>query len=119
VDFHGVHDWNLEIPNFVPAYDPSQKQDVARLAWNSSPMSSVDGWKSPVLLIHGDDDRNVPFAETVELVEALRKRKVEFEELIFPNEVHDFLLHKHWVEAYKASADFFLRKLPVATRKPN
>jgi hypothetical protein len=47
-------------------------------------MSRVATWRSPVLLIHGDDDRNVPFAETVQLVEALRKHKVEFEELIFP-----------------------------------
>ncbi len=47
-------------------------------------MSSVDTWKSPVLLIHGDDDRNVNFGQTVMLVEALRKRHVDFEQLIFP-----------------------------------
>ena len=39
-------------------------------------MSSIATWKSPVLLIHGDDDRNVPFHETVILVEALRKQGV-------------------------------------------
>ena len=50
-----------------------------------------------MLLIHGDDDRNVPFSETVTLVEALRKQGVEFEELIFPDEVHDFLTHAHWL----------------------
>ena len=64
-----------------------------------------------MLLIHGDDDRNVPFTQTVELVEALRKQRVPFEELIFPNEIHDFLLHRDWVTAYKAEADFFKRKL--------
>jgi dipeptidyl aminopeptidase/acylaminoacyl peptidase len=36
---------------------------------------------------------------------------VEFEQLIFPDDVHDFLLHRHWVRAYDAAATFFDRKL--------
>jgi dipeptidyl aminopeptidase/acylaminoacyl peptidase len=111
VDMHGVHDWNLELPTFSPNYDPRVRPDIARLAFESSPMASVDTWRSPVLLIHGDDDRNVPFAETVQLVEALRRHKVEFEELIFPDEIHDFLLRRDWVRAYTASAEFLHRKL--------
>jgi dipeptidyl aminopeptidase/acylaminoacyl peptidase len=111
VDFHGVHDWNEVIQNFVPAYDPKARADAARLAFESSPLASVKTWKSPVLLIHGDDDRNVPFSQTVQLVEALRQQNVQFEELIIPDEIHDFLMHQHWVEAYKATADFFARKL--------
>ncbi|MBV9082294.1 MAG: S9 family peptidase, partial [Acidobacteriaceae bacterium] len=92
VDFHGVHDWNEVIQNFAPAYDPKSQVDAAKLAFESSPLASVKNWKSPVLLIHGDDDRNVPFSQTVELVEALRNQHVEFEELIIPNEIHDFLV---------------------------
>ena len=115
VDFHGVHDWSAW--RSYPAIsegDPKQRQErveALRLAFDSSPMSSIDGWKSPVLLIHGDDDRNVSFSQTVMLVEALRRRNVEFEELIFPNEIHDFLKHADWVKAYEASADFLARKL--------
>jgi dipeptidyl aminopeptidase/acylaminoacyl peptidase len=71
----------------------------------------VKNWRSPVLLIHGDDDRNVPFSETVTLVEALRKQHVPFEQLIFPDEVHDFLEHSRWLEAYHAAADFFRKHL--------
>jgi dipeptidyl aminopeptidase/acylaminoacyl peptidase len=111
VDMHGVHDWNLEMPTFVPSYDPRDRADIARRAFESSPISSVSTWRSPVLLIHGDDDRNVPFAETVQLVEALRRQGVEFEELIFPDEIHDFLLRRDWVHAYTAGADFLGRKL--------
>ena len=55
-------------------------------------MAFLDGWRSPVLLIHGDDDRNVPFGESVELVEQLRARDVHVEQLVFPDEVHGFLL---------------------------
>ncbi len=74
-------------------------------------MASVDGWRSPVLLIHGDDDRNVPFSESVDLAEALSRRGVPFEELVFPDEVHDFLLHRNWLAAYHAASDFFDKKL--------
>jgi dipeptidyl aminopeptidase/acylaminoacyl peptidase len=111
VDMHGVHDWNLEIPNFVPAYDPKADLNVARRAFESSPMSSVKTWRSPVLLIHGDDDRNVPFSETVRLAEALRQQGVDFEQLIFPDEVHGFLTHRRWIEAYGAAAEFLERRL--------
>ncbi len=111
VDMHGVHDWNEVITNFSPSYDPSQHAEIARLAVESSPIASVSTWRSPVLLIHGDDDRNVPFAQTELIVDALRRQKVEFEELIFPDEIHDFLLHRDWVRAYSASADFLNRKL--------
>ncbi len=68
-----------------------------------------------MLLIQGDDDRNVPFTETIRLAEALREQHVYFEELIFPNEIHDFLLHRDWVKAYEATADFFARKLDSQT----
>jgi dipeptidyl aminopeptidase/acylaminoacyl peptidase len=111
VDMHGVHDWNLELPTFSPNYDPREHAETARLAFESSPISSVATWRSPVLLIHGDDDRNVPFAETELLVDALRRQKVDFEELIFPDEIHDFLLRRDWVRAYAASAEFLGRKL--------
>jgi dipeptidyl aminopeptidase/acylaminoacyl peptidase len=112
VDFHGVHDWNAVIENFVPAYDPKAQADAARIAFESSPMAWVKTWKSPVLLIHGDDDRNVPFSETVRLAVALRQQHVPFEELIFPNEIHDFLREKDWTTAYAATARFFQAKFP-------
>jgi dipeptidyl aminopeptidase/acylaminoacyl peptidase len=111
VDLHGVHDWNVVIRNFVPAYQAERRAEVARLAFESSPMASVDGWRSPVLLIHGDDDRNVPFSESVDLIEALERRNVVVEQLVFPDEVHSFLLHRNWLAAYRATADFFDRML--------
>jgi dipeptidyl aminopeptidase/acylaminoacyl peptidase len=111
VDFHGVHDWNDVIRNFTPSYDPEKQQEAARIAFESSPMAAVNTWRSPVLLIHGDDDRNVPFNQTVMLVEALRKQNVDFEQLIFPDEVHDFLMYGHWLAAYHASEEFLRRHL--------
>jgi dipeptidyl aminopeptidase/acylaminoacyl peptidase len=111
VDLHGVHDWNLEIPNWVPSYNPQRQPEEARVAFESSPLASVKTWRSPVLLVQGDDDRNVPFNEMVQLVVALRKQGVEFQQLVFPDEIHDFLMHSTWVRAYHVAAEFFDRKL--------
>ena len=111
VDIHGVHDKNLSLKNFIPSYNPLEHPAEANIAELSSPMHYVDTWKSPVLVIHGDDDRNVNFYQTVMLIRELRKRNVETEQLVFPDEVHSFLTHQHWVDAYKATVDFFGRKL--------
>lgn len=111
VDLHGVHDFNTTIPNFAREYDPAARADVARLAFASSPMSAVKTWRSPVLLIHGDDDRNVPFGETINLVAALREQGAPVEQLVFPDEIHDFLLHASWVTAYRATEEFLTRRL--------
>ncbi len=107
VDFHGVHDWNLEFPRTVNPEDPQKAEKWARVAYESSPLADVKTWRSPVLLIQGDDDRNVSFSNMVVLVEALRKQGVEFQQIVFPDEVHAFLTHKHWLTAYHAAADFF------------
>jgi dipeptidyl aminopeptidase/acylaminoacyl peptidase len=111
VDVHGVHDWNAIIRNFQPGYNPDRQAEVAKRAFESSPMYFVDGWKSPVLFIHGDDDRNVPFSETVDIIEALRKRGVHYEQLIYPDDVHGFLLHENWLRTYEATAEFLGRYL--------
>ena len=111
VDIHGVHDWNRTIQGFLPSYEPDHHEEQQRLAFESSPLASVAGWRSPVLLVHGDDDRNVPFDETVELVEKLRELGVEHELLIFPDEVHGFLRHENWLEVFRRSAAFFDRHL--------
>jgi dipeptidyl aminopeptidase/acylaminoacyl peptidase len=99
VDFHGVHDWarELVIPTGAPDY---------QLAFDSSPLAFVKTWRSPVLLIAGDNDPDVQFNQTVMLADALRKQGVETEELIFPEEVHDFLLYRTWKQAYEAAARF-------------
>jgi dipeptidyl aminopeptidase/acylaminoacyl peptidase len=116
VDMHGVHDWSEELRNWSGSYDPARSAEIARLAWESSPMASVQNWRSPVLLVHGDDDRNVPFSQTVVLAEALRKQGVHFEELIFPDEIHDFLLHRNWLRAYEAAAEFFDQNLKAGSQ---
>jgi dipeptidyl aminopeptidase/acylaminoacyl peptidase len=111
VDMHGVHDWptdNWEGKNITA--------ELTKVAHESSPVSTVDTWKSPVLFIHGDDDRNVIFSQTVDLVARLREKGVVIEQLVFPDEVHDFLLYGNWIKAYQASSDFFDRQFQMPPR---
>jgi dipeptidyl aminopeptidase/acylaminoacyl peptidase len=111
VDMHGVHDWSVFLPHWENHPGAPDAKEAEKLAFDSSPDAAVSTWKSPVLLIHGDDDRNVPFGQTVDLAQRLREQHVQFEELIFPDETHDFLLWKDWIKAYAATSDFFGRTL--------
>ena len=120
VDVHGIHDR-------VPAVNPAQLaramvgdgiteadlRQALKVAFESSPVSAVATWKSPVLLIHGDDDRNVDFRQTVDLARRLAERGVKVEELVLPDDVHDSLLWRNWRTAFAATAEFFERALKV------
>jgi dipeptidyl aminopeptidase/acylaminoacyl peptidase len=100
IDLAGVHLWG----NSVNPEDES---------FQSSVIGAIDGWKSPVLLIHGDDDRNVAFQQTTGLVQLLRARDVEFELIVFPDDVHDSLVHSRWVYTFDRMDQFLKKHMPV------
>lgn len=114
VDFHGVHDWSDFLPRWENRPGAPDLKEANDLAFKSSPDASIATWKSPVLLIHGDDDRNVPFSQTVDLAQRLRQQQVSFEQLILPDEIHGFLMWKSWIRGYGATAEFFGRTLKPA-----
>jgi dipeptidyl aminopeptidase/acylaminoacyl peptidase len=118
VDLHGVHDWSVFLPHWENSAGAPDRKEAEKLAFESSPNASVATWKSPVLLIQGDDDRNVPFEQTVDLVQRLRENHVPFEQLVLPDEVHGFLMWKSWIAAYGATADFFDRTLKISRVGP-
>ena len=98
VDIAGVHLWGNSI-------------DPESVSYQASSVSEVENWTSPVLLIHGDDDRNVAFSQTVGLVQLLRAQGVPHELIVFPDDVHDFLLHERWLITFDATDDFFDRHM--------
>ena len=115
VDIHGVHDWTTERARGLMNRDryeqPADLERALSVAYKSSPVSYVAGWKSPVLLIHGDDDRNVRFGQTIDLERRLAKKGVTYEEMIIPDDTHHFMRHANSVKADSAIAEFLLRKL--------
>ncbi|HET6969881.1 MAG TPA: prolyl oligopeptidase family serine peptidase [Phenylobacterium sp.] len=113
VDFHGVHDWSL-YPGKVARpqrYEQGDYDAALKSAFESSPEAALAGWRSPVLLIHGDDDRNVRFDQTVDLARRLAAQNAPFEELILPNEIHGFLRYDSWLRADSAAVRFLEDKL--------
>ncbi len=122
VDIHGVHDMTTERARGMLNRERFEEApDVARalqVAWSSSPVYSVRSWKSPVLLIHGDDDRNVRFAQTVDLARRLEAAGVPFEELVIPDDTHHWMRYENALRVNAATADFFERKLGGGRVRP-
>jgi dipeptidyl aminopeptidase/acylaminoacyl peptidase len=114
VDYAGVHDWRAMLPALS---QPGAPLGAAQLAFDSSALATVDKWRSPVLIVHADDDRNVPFSQSVELVTALRKHNIDVEELVIPNEIHDLLREQSWLTFFGATDDYFARHLMAASGK--
>lgn len=125
VDIAGVHNWVEPISPDVAAAAAvgdgttrAKLDEVMRIAWESSPVSSVGTWRSPVLLIHADDDRNVQVEQTLDLARRLEQAGVRYEVLILPDEVHSFLLYRSWLRVYEATSDFFDHTLREVTERP-
>jgi dipeptidyl aminopeptidase/acylaminoacyl peptidase len=116
VDIHGVHDWN-ESTRWYGRREPppmfaAQTEQQRETAFRASPVADMATWTSPVLIVQGDDDRNVAFEASIDLVRRLRQKgDVHFEELYFIDEVHGFLKFATWLETFRASADFLDRML--------
>ncbi|WP_293300417.1 prolyl oligopeptidase family serine peptidase [Pedobacter sp. UBA4863] len=105
VDIHGVH-MRLKAPGNPASLN---KNDLAAL--HSSPSYWVDGWKSPALIIHGDDDQNVNFQHSIDLYNRLKNRNVDIELLIIPDETHHWMVFKNLLEVNKATFNFLHKYL--------
>jgi dipeptidyl aminopeptidase/acylaminoacyl peptidase len=113
-DFHGVHAMVRPVENNI---SPDAQAAAHQLQWQSSPMASIGRWRSPVLLVHGDDDRNVPFSQSLLLARELAARGIPHQELVFPNERHGFFRYADWLAAYRATEAFFQARLGAQAAK--
>ncbi len=111
VDIHGEHNLLTFAPG-ITKEEQAPDADLAReLAWQSSPVAYLDTWTSPVLIIHGDDDGNVPFRQSVDLVRRFEKKRFPFESLVIPDETHHWMKYSNILKVDEAVADFLIRKL--------
>jgi dipeptidyl aminopeptidase/acylaminoacyl peptidase len=115
VDLHGVHDWSRFLDVWFSAaavrYEKGDRDEALKVAFQSSPIADLSKWKGPVLLIHGDDDRNVQFSQTVDLARRLDLRHAPYDELVLPDEIHGFLRHASWLAADTATAAYLTKHL--------
>jgi dipeptidyl aminopeptidase/acylaminoacyl peptidase len=119
VDFHGVHDWTSQgslVHAFRDKYEKAPDYDKAlRTAWLSSPVSAIGTWKSPVLIIQADDDRNVSFNQSIDLVNRLEKKGVRYETMAIVDDTHHWMKFSNAVTVYAAAADYFVRQFMTRT----
>jgi dipeptidyl aminopeptidase/acylaminoacyl peptidase len=81
------------------------------LSFRSSPISSIDTWKSPVLFIHADDDRNVPFSQSIDLINRLQKKKVPMETMVIVDDTHHWMKFSNALRVFQATADYLKAQL--------
>ena len=112
VDIHGVHERSSRAMLNPGGYEMApDAQEAFETAWTSSPVADVATWRSPVLIIHGDDDRNVRFSQSTDLVQRLTERGVPIETLVIVDDTHHFMRHANVLRVGHATAEFFERKL--------
>jgi dipeptidyl aminopeptidase/acylaminoacyl peptidase len=116
VDIHGVHNWAARydfgaVTARAPLDMPTDATQALETAWQSSPVAALSGWKSPVLFIHGDDDRNVRVSQTVDLVRRLQLLDVTLEMMNLPDETHSILRYANVLKMNAATAEFLERHL--------
>lgn len=105
VDIHGVH------TRISTGGNASTLSGRDLTALQSSPSYWVGGWKSPGLIIHGDDDLNVNFNQSTDLANRLMNRKLPVEFLVIPNETHHWMVFGNLVKVKKETFNFLHKYL--------
>jgi dipeptidyl aminopeptidase/acylaminoacyl peptidase len=100
--------------------------EQAERAWDRSPISSAERVKTPLLVYHGEEDRDVPFAQIGPFVEEARRTGTTVEYVTYPAEGHSNRLPNNQEDVLTRTADFFhrylhpwnLRDNPAANQTP-
>lgn len=112
VDIHGEHNLMVFAPDITKFEQHPDVELSRKLTWLSSPVAYIDSWTSPVLIIHGDDDGNVPFKQSVDLVRRFEEKKFTgFETLVIPDETHHWMKFSNQLKVNEAIAEFLIRKI--------
>jgi dipeptidyl aminopeptidase/acylaminoacyl peptidase len=82
---------------------PSEKPEVYRRA---NVLLSVDKITTPLLIMHGEDDPQVPPAESAEFAKALRAHNKTYYYFTYPGELHGFSQPAHRLDAWEKEAAF-------------
>jgi dipeptidyl aminopeptidase/acylaminoacyl peptidase len=74
-----------------------------------SPLFKVDQIQIPMLIAQGANDPRVPQAESEQIVDALKKKGLDYQYMLFPDEGHGFAKPENRLKFY-AGAEKFLAK---------
>jgi dipeptidyl aminopeptidase/acylaminoacyl peptidase len=112
--------WFTEIANEDPVLQQSDRATMGDpeknpdLFHDRSPIFFVDQIKAPLLLLAGGHDPRCPKEETVQVVDAVKKRGGVADYKIYENEGHGFAKVENQIDAYRRVTDFLKAKVPPA-----
>ncbi|OXM69110.1 S9 family peptidase [Amycolatopsis vastitatis] len=78
---------------------------------STSPITHAHHIRTPVLILHGEEDTNVPLSQADLLHHALRDRGVEHEYVVYPREGHSFRERGHQIDVLRRAREWFSRWL--------
>jgi dipeptidyl aminopeptidase/acylaminoacyl peptidase len=109
------------VPDFGMWYvDPGGSWVTARMGTPSenpavyekaAPINRINRLARPLLILHGTADVNVPYIESVRLIDALLKAGKDFEFMVYPGEFHYFQRTHVLRDAWQRSEAFFDKHL--------
>src|SRR5471032_203455 len=108
IDVAGVVDWATYGAGYTTPRlgTPVQNPDIYNI---SAPIQHMEKLARPLLVLHGTNDRNVSFADSLRLFDVLIKLGKSFESQIYPGEIHFFRRDIVLRDAWKRAEEFFDR----------
>ncbi|HWO58395.1 MAG TPA: S9 family peptidase [bacterium] len=79
--------------------------------WEISPLAQVDKIRTPLLIVHGENDPRVPVGEARQMARAIAARGGIVDTLIFPDEGHGVAKRPNVLVTYRRIVDFFKKYL--------
>lgn len=114
------------VSNLISFYGNSLYQDLIEtefngmpwdnysLLWNFSPMAHIKNVKTPTLLLHGENDIDVPITQAEEFYIGLRKLGVPTRFVRYPNEGHGVQQPQHREHYNQEMLNWFYQYVKVA-----
>ncbi len=91
---------------FIDSYRQPWSEDLPRL-WEHSPASRADRIKTPMLVMHGEDDRPVDPRQSVELFSYLQLNGVPSRLVLYPGEGHGINKPSHMLDYQTREVQWF------------
>lgn len=88
--------------------DPATDEEALK---SRSPLFHADKIRIPMLIAQGANDPRVKRSESEQIVAAMRKKGIEHEYLLFPDEGHGFAKPENRIKFYTAAERFLARHL--------
>jgi len=76
-----------------------------------SPLFKVDNIKKPILIAHGKNDPRVKLSESMQIINAMKRKKIKYKFMLFRDEGHGFAKPKNKLKFYAAAEKFLAGNL--------